>query len=274
VAEPLLEPMPVEPPAPIEGDVVEPVEPPTEVLLSVVPVVLPALPVVPVLPVVLLLEPTPAEPAPSSRRQRSFSGPAAIRSQRALPRAAVVSVVEDVLPLTLGEVVLPLTLGEVVLLPTLGEEVLPPTLGDVVLPPTLGDVVLAPPVAPVLDCEVLLSVLLEAPVEPLVVPEPDVCAKAVSENARIAAVPIAFNIWTSPLEVVVGMDLAGEWQLPCRRLFIVGPPIRKRRRRSCRSSHRWRRRNSCRCSRHRSPSLSGPRPPPASAPRASIARAP
>ena len=188
MAEPLLEPMPVEPPAPIAGEVVVPVEPvdpptaepPTDVPLPAVPLVL-----LPVLPVVLLLEPTPAEPAPSSRRQRSFSVPAAIRSQRALPRAVVVSVVvDDVLPLALGAVVLPPTLGAGA---ALGEVVL-------VLPPTLGCGTLELPLAPVFDCEVLLPVVPEAPVEPLTLPEPEVCAKAVSENARIAAVPIALNI--------------------------------------------------------------------------------
>ena len=172
VAEPLLEPMPVEPPAPVAGDVVEPVDPPTEPPadepLPAVPLVL--LPAAPV----LLLEPTPAEPAPSSRRQRSFSVPAAIRSQRALPRAAVVSeVVDDVLPLALGDVVLP---------PTLGAGA------------ALGEVVLVLPLAPLFDCAVVLPVAPEAPVEPVMLPEPEVCAKAVSENARIAAVPIAFNI--------------------------------------------------------------------------------
>ena len=204
VPEPLLVPMPVEPPAPVEGAGagvgVEPVEPPADEPVDVPPVAaLPELLSV-VLPLVLpeapLLEPTPAEPAPCSRRQRSFSGPAESASQFALvdeelPVAALPVALGDVVPLMLGEVELPLTLGEGV-------------LGEVVLP-----------LAPVLDCEVLLPVVPEAPVEPLVLPEPDVWAKAVRENARSAAVPIVFNMcfssWSGGKK---GVTAKG--QAPCR----------------------------------------------------------
>ncbi|MGQ0655639.1 MAG: hypothetical protein ACT4P4_25840 [Betaproteobacteria bacterium] len=170
MAEPLLVPAPAEPPAPREGVVVEPPAP-LEPLALVEP--LADAPPDDASPVALPEEPTPAEPAPSSRRQRSFSGPAAMASQRALPLA-----LEPVaaLPLAPGEVVLPLMPGEVV------------------LPLTLGCGRLELPLAPVFDCVVVLPAVPEAPVEPLTLPEPEVCAKAVSEKAMSAAVPRVFNI--------------------------------------------------------------------------------
>jgi len=192
VLEPLLVPMPVEPPAPVEGTGVgvgvEPVEPPVDVPpVAALPEVLPEA------PVALLLEPVPAEPAPCSRRQRSFSGPAESRSQFAF--------VEDELPVA----ALPVALGDVLL---------PLMLGEVELPLTLGEVEL--PVAPVLDCEVLLSVVPVAPVEPVVLPEPVVWAKAVSEKARSAAVPIVFNIVFLLMEWWKERICTRTWQAPCR----------------------------------------------------------